>query len=261
MGLAAISYDSVEILKHFSNRRKIRFPLLSDPDSKIIRAFGIFNEAVPASNAFYGIPHPVTFVTGRNGVVKRKYFEQDYRERQTLAGLLAKDYNVAPGAARETPQAKHVKLTTTASTASVRAGQRILLAVEVEMPRGFHVYAPGTEGYVAIDWSMNSSDGWKAHAVSYPKSRILYLKAIEEKVPVYEGKLRLFRDITIGPEKALRPVLTPNNELAVEGMLRYQTCDDRICYPPENVPLKWTLAVDRHDSERAPPELRRQVRP
>ncbi len=250
----------MEILKHFSDRRKIRFPLLSDVDSKVIRAFGIFNEAVPATNAFYGIPHPVTFLTNRAGLVKSKYFEEDYRERQTLAGLLAKDYNVSPGAARETPQAKHVKLATAASSATVRGGQRMLLSVEVEMPKGFHVYAPGTEGYVAIDWSMNASDAWKAHAVSYPKSRILYMKAIDEKVPVYEGKLRLIRDITLGPDKAVRAALTASNELVVEGTLRYQTCDDRICYPPEKVPVKWTLALERHDSERVPNELRRPAR-
>ncbi|MGP8207917.1 MAG: redoxin domain-containing protein, partial [Acidimicrobiales bacterium] len=41
--LAAISYDSVEILKHFADRRKIDFPLLSDPDSKAIQAYQVLN--------------------------------------------------------------------------------------------------------------------------------------------------------------------------------------------------------------------------
>jgi len=39
MKLAAISYDSEAILKYFADRRKIDFPLLADPDSKIIRAY------------------------------------------------------------------------------------------------------------------------------------------------------------------------------------------------------------------------------
>src|SRR6202023_409917 len=35
--LAGISYDNVEILKYFSDRLKIEFPMLADPDSKTIR--------------------------------------------------------------------------------------------------------------------------------------------------------------------------------------------------------------------------------
>ena len=35
LGVAAISYDSVAVLKNFAERRGIAFTLLSDPDSKI----------------------------------------------------------------------------------------------------------------------------------------------------------------------------------------------------------------------------------
>ncbi|HUQ92144.1 MAG TPA: redoxin domain-containing protein, partial [Bryobacteraceae bacterium] len=132
LGLAAVSYDSEAILKNFAERRKIRFPLLSDADSRAIRAFGILNENAKKDTLFYGIPHPVTFVTDREGLVKTKYFEEDYRERQTLSGLLAKDYAVAPTAARGSVEAKHVKVSTSASTAIIHTGQRVLLAVDVE---------------------------------------------------------------------------------------------------------------------------------
>jgi peroxiredoxin len=39
--VAGISYDNVEILKYFVGRRKIEFPLLSDPDSKVIRMYQV----------------------------------------------------------------------------------------------------------------------------------------------------------------------------------------------------------------------------
>jgi peroxiredoxin len=53
--LAGISYDSVEILKYFSERRKIDFPLLSDPDSKIIREYQVLNaEAVGRMRGWRG---------------------------------------------------------------------------------------------------------------------------------------------------------------------------------------------------------------
>ena len=43
LGVAAISYDSEEVLADFSQRRGITFPLLSDDDSEVITEFGILN--------------------------------------------------------------------------------------------------------------------------------------------------------------------------------------------------------------------------
>lgn len=247
-----MSYDSPEILKKFSDRRKIRFPLLSDAGSKVIRDFGILNEAVPVSNQqIFGIPHPVTFIVDRKGAVVKKYAEQDYRQRQTLAGVLAKDYKVAPAAAKTEVAAQHVKLHLSSSTDTVAGGHRILLAIDVEMRKGLHVYAPGTEGYIPVDWKMKESPGWIPHEVQFPKSKIVYLKAIKEKVPVYEGKIRLVRDITIGQDRDLKPLLIADGNLVVEGTFRYQACEERICYPPETVPIKWTLRREAMDSTRA----------
>src|SRR5581483_6208376 len=42
-GVAAISYDRVQVLADFSVRRGITFPLLSDAGSATIRAYGILN--------------------------------------------------------------------------------------------------------------------------------------------------------------------------------------------------------------------------
>ena len=41
--IAAVSYDSQEILRGFADQYGIGFPLLSDQDSSVIRRFGIFN--------------------------------------------------------------------------------------------------------------------------------------------------------------------------------------------------------------------------
>ena len=82
LGLAAISYDSVAILKDFSARKKIGFPLLADPESRIIRSFGILNEAdYPEGRIEHGVPYPGTFVTDASGVVVSKMFEPRYAER------------------------------------------------------------------------------------------------------------------------------------------------------------------------------------
>ncbi len=47
--VAAVSFDSVETLKHFSKRIGITYPLLSDQGSKVIRAFGILDDQISSN--------------------------------------------------------------------------------------------------------------------------------------------------------------------------------------------------------------------
>lgn len=258
LGLAAVSYDSVPVLKHFSDRRNIGYPLLSDAGSELIRKLGILNPAGKEGTPFYGIPHPVTFVLDADGTIRHKYFEEDYRERPTLAGILSKELGVNPTAAASAAKAKHVAIATSASTAIVSGGQRILLSVEIDIPKDYHLYAPGVEGYYAVEWKMASAELAKPHDVDFPKSRILYLKAIDEKVPVFEGKIRLLRDVTLAHSKVLTQAAGSSKQFTIEGTLRYQACSDRLCYPPETVPLRWNLQFDPHDSLRVPAELRKK---
>jgi peroxiredoxin len=58
LAVAAISYDSVAILEDFARRRQIRYPLLSDPGSVIIRRFGLLNTTFPEGDAAHGVPWP-----------------------------------------------------------------------------------------------------------------------------------------------------------------------------------------------------------
>jgi len=90
LGVAAISYDSVGALKNFADRQHITYPLLSDPDSKIIRTYDILNEAVKPGTPTYGIPYPGVYVVDAQGRVVSKYFEDDYRERVSTAEILAR---------------------------------------------------------------------------------------------------------------------------------------------------------------------------
>ncbi len=143
LGLAAISYDSPAILKSFAERTNITFPLLSDPDSRIIRAWGILNETVPAASPFYGIPYPGVFILDPSGVVVAKYFEDDYRERYTASEILMRQFGVAAGSAQMQSETKHLRLSTSVSLATVKWGQRIALVVDVDLKPKMHVYAPG----------------------------------------------------------------------------------------------------------------------
>lgn len=85
--LVGISYDSVETLRQFSAKKKIRFPLLSDKESRVIRDYGILNREV-VQERFKGIPHPGTFIINQDGVIVEKLFYEGYKKRHGAAELV-----------------------------------------------------------------------------------------------------------------------------------------------------------------------------
>lgn len=135
---------------------------------------------------------------------------------------------------------RQAQVTTSASTVAVHPGEKITLSLEVELRPGVHAYAPGVENYIPISWTLEKSRTYSANDVEVPPARMLHLDAIDETVPVYEGHFRLVREVTIGPRRTVR-----KGPLNIAGTLRYQACDDRMCYKPETLPLQWTLTVNK----------------
>ena len=84
--IVGISYDDTKKLKTFSDRNKIAFPMLSDPESKTIDAYHIRNEA--AKGKAVGVPHPGTFILDREGVIRAKLFLEGFRDRHTTEALV-----------------------------------------------------------------------------------------------------------------------------------------------------------------------------
>lgn len=90
--ILAVSIDDREKQRIMIDRvartdgRILDFPLLSDPDHAVIARYGLLNQQDPQDRP---IPHPTTFVIDRDGVVRWKSIEIDYRVRPTNADLLS----------------------------------------------------------------------------------------------------------------------------------------------------------------------------
>jgi len=259
LGLAAISYDSPEVLKAFSERQGITFTLLSDPQSRIITEYGILNQSVEKSSMVWGVPYPGIYVLDANGKVVAKYFEDDYKQRDTAAQILIKSFGLDTPGPHENVPAKHLQISTSSSDVDVATGQHVILELTVDLPEKTHVYAPGVEHYIPIDWKIADGAGYHAGPVEYPASAVMHLEVIHESVPVFQGRFRLLRSVTIGDPAELKPILEKGGALVIEGSLRYQACDDVECYLPETVPVKWTLHALPLDRTRVPESLQRKA--
>ncbi len=84
--VVGISYDDPKVLKTFSDRMKITFPMLSDPESRTIEAYHIRNPA--ARGKAEGVPHPGTFILDREGVIRAKIFLENFRSRHSTDELI-----------------------------------------------------------------------------------------------------------------------------------------------------------------------------
>ncbi|MGA7412100.1 MAG: protein-disulfide reductase DsbD domain-containing protein [Bryobacteraceae bacterium] len=138
-------------------------------------------------------------------------------------------------------------------------GQHIVLELAVGLPKKTHVYAPGIQHYIPVDWTIADGAGYHVGPVEYPASTVMRLEVIHESVPVFQGHFRLLRAVTIGDPAELKPILEKGGALVIEGNFRYQACDDVECYLPETVLVKWTLHALPLDRTRVPESQQRKA--
>jgi len=251
--LAAISYASTSILKDFAQRHKIEFPLLADPNSEIIRIFNVLNSE--AKGMTKGMAYPGFFYVDSSGVIREKYFTPKYTDRLTANNVIAKLFPELSAEVTQNVNAPHLQLILEQSDRSVIPGGRVSLIAEIELPPHVHVYSPGVQGYKPIQLTLQGLPGIELQPVVYPSSKMLYLEAIQERVPVFEGKFRISQDLTVTPSRtadALRSVFSKERTISITGDLKYQACDQTVCYPPTSVAVKWQLEILPLDLHRSP---------
>jgi hypothetical protein len=129
----------------------------------------------------------------------------------------------------------HAIVTVPPSAVTGAPGSKVSLLVDVTPKAGVHVYAPGSDDYIAVDVKLNPSPTITPGKVQYPKSTIMTFA--NEKVAVFASAFQLAQDITL--DKSVKPGET----VVVAGKVTYQACDDRVCYPPESAPVSWTVNV------------------
>jgi hypothetical protein len=167
-----------------------------------------------------------------------------------LAGVLAlPPLTMQAGATRQsapdpaihlatTVPARQLALTIGTDRTPVRPGQPLTLVVAVTPRPRMHVYAPGEPDYIPIDLTVDKGAGYQVAAEGpvYPAARQMYLEAVNQRVRVYDRPFR----ITVPMAVSRTPGSGP---LEVTGTLRYQACDDSVCYRPESVKLAWKIPV------------------
>ena len=245
IGVAAILYDPPEMLKAFAEARGIKFPLLSDSGSAVIKRYDILNRETDPDSRAYGIPYPGTFNLDTNGRVLQRFFEQRYQERFTVSSIAVRLGDPLAGIDRAATRAEtdHLEALAYATDDVVAPGNRFSLVVDVAPNPEMHVYAPGDHSYQVIRLRLDTPDFLRAHEVIYPRSTPYHFEPLDETVPVYEAPFRLVQEVTIPMSQEIATMAAePDATVTIAGALEYQACDHEICYSPAEVPLVWNFA-------------------
>jgi DsbC/DsbD-like thiol-disulfide interchange protein len=218
---------------------------------EVLRSFQVLN--LEAKGMAKGMAHPGFFYLDATGVIREKFFEVNDLERFTPNNVVAKLFPELVEEVSQDVEARHLRLSLAQSDRIAAPGNRVSLVAEVELPPGVHVYAPEVQGYKPIQLAIAGSAEFALNPVTYPKSKVLYLEAIREQVPVFEGKFRITQDVTVTTaQDFVRALASGGKTITLGGELRYQACDNTVCYPPTSVPVKWQLKVLPLDRQRSP---------
>jgi peroxiredoxin len=74
------------VLEKFAAERNITYPLLSDPASQVIGAYGLRNP--DATGRAEGVPHPGILIVAQDGTIAAKLFYEGYIARHGVEEVL-----------------------------------------------------------------------------------------------------------------------------------------------------------------------------
>ena len=133
---------------------------------------------------------------------------------------------------------KHLTITTSTSAPAAAPGERLSLYVDVAPKPKMHVYAPDQTDYIPIELKVEPAASFRAQAIQYPAAEQFFFEPLKETQRVYSKPFRITWPITLAQKAAAGP-------LTIKGTVRYQACDDAICYLPQTIGVSWKVGVKK----------------
>jgi hypothetical protein len=146
----------------------------------------------------------------------------------------------APAPAAAATETRHLTITTSSTPAAGKPGQRVVLNLDVVLKPKMHVYSPDQpkdQDYMPIVLTVAPSEAYQLEKPRYPPSEKLFFAPLKETQHVYSKAFRVTQPIVV-----TRDLSAP---LTITGTVRYQACDDAICYVPQTVAVKWEIRSGR----------------
>src|SRR5919108_1930494 len=116
-------------------------------------------------------------------------------------------------------------------------GGSVKAAVQVRLPETLHVQSnkPRDPSLIPTVLTIDAPAGVRVTELVFPKPRDLAQQGQEQPLAVFDHEFAIGVALDIDEVKP--------GELVIPARLRYQACDDKMCFPPSTGQFAWTLRV------------------
>jgi DsbC/DsbD-like thiol-disulfide interchange protein len=164
----------------------------------------------------------------------------------TVTEVAAATPAVGGAAFEPEPQPNNVGINGFFSVDPAQQGSSFQAAVVMEIPRGLHVNSNRPLGKYAVPTTVkvDAPRGLRVTPVSYPRGAVRVFRfggAAEERLAVYEDRaiFRFTVNVPAGMELGVA---------RVRVNVRFQSCNDEVCFPPATRELVLPIAIVGRDT-------------
>jgi DsbC/DsbD-like thiol-disulfide interchange protein len=117
-------------------------------------------------------------------------------------------------------------------------GRSVQAVIVLDVPEGYHVNANkvGNKFSIPTTVKIDAPEGVRVGAVSFPRGTVRTLKFSKDPLALYEGRAILRFDANF-------PAAFKTGETELRARVRYQACNDEVCYPPVTREITMPIAV------------------
>ncbi len=158
----------------------------------------------------------------------------------TRMALVVAALVAAPVAASAQAGRPRAQVTPVVETASVRQGDSLRVSLKVRLPEHVHVQAhePRDPSLIPTVLTVEAPPGITVEAITYPPPSELTQAGRRDTLAVLGPEFAIDVRLSVAATAAV-------GDVAVPAVLRYQACNDSVCFPPARATATWALQVQK----------------
>ena len=123
-------------------------------------------------------------------------------------------------------------------TVRTHKGAVATVTFKLALPPGYHANSNTPTDAYLIPLTLKWTGGpLQADGITYPKASNEKYSFSEKPLSVVTGEFEITTKFKV-------PANAPNGASSENGTLRYQACNDRMCFAPKTVPVTFAVSVD-----------------
>jgi len=121
----------------------------------------------------------------------------------------------------------------------VKRGRSVQATLVMDIPAGYHVNSsrPLEKFLVPTELKIEAPTGIRVGPVVYPRAVLRNFKFSKNKVSVYEGRATMRFNVVV-------PASFAAGSAELKARLRYQSCNDEACFPPQTREISLPITIN-----------------